>query len=761
MFVQTLGKMLKTKKSIIKRIILFIVIAIAILIFSAMAFISFSYITTPLDKTRLAYSNLGVEIYDSATYTTPIYYSSDKKLISSSYLQPHTLNAFISIEDKRFYKHNGYDLKRIIKASVINLKRGSKSQGASTITQQLVKNILLNSDKTYSRKFKEIMLAIKTEKNFTKDEILNMYLNSIYFGSNAYGIESASNLYFNKSASELDINESAILAGIIKSPVYYSPINYPDNCFKRKNIVLEQMYNNGYITLDEYNQNKLKPIEVDFKKNNYDNSYNQQAILEACDLLGISEKELLRQGLKIYTYLDNTIQQSVEKALYESDFNQDKLSIVADNTGKVLAYCGDSYFDLSNMKRNPASTIKPLVVYLPAISSNIISPATPILDEAIQSGYSPKNAGDKYMGWISARDALAHSSNVCAVKLLNEIGLDLANDYGYKLNLFNTYQSNPSLALGDVGGGVSVVNLARAYSVLQNNGIDKGLTFISKIETKDGKVLYQDKYYSNQLFTKEDCMLINDMLKTCALSGTAKRLSDLNFEVASKTGTAQIDGKNTDLWNIAYTSEHLTLTWCGDATSKGLESNFSSSFYPTMINKSILKSIYSAHTPQPFKLNENIVKIALDSIEYNNLHKVALAPSNAPERYKLYELFKSDNVPIDEATTYSSPEFGFSVELTTKGAKISLNYSPIYTYKVFALSNGQSRLVGTYNNDILYDDKVFSYTLVDYYVIATNNYTNNQYTSDNVVITPQEYLVDILNNNFISQNRQTKNKWYV
>ncbi|MBQ7880962.1 MAG: transglycosylase domain-containing protein, partial [Clostridia bacterium] len=348
--------MQKSKKSKLKITLLAIFIFIAVLIFSVLAFISISYITTPLDKSRLASTNLGVEIYDTTTHTTPVYYSSDKKIISSSQLQPHTLNAFIAIEDKRFYEHNGYDLKRIAKATLVNLKSGSKSQGASTITQQLVKNILLNSEKTYSRKFKEIMLAIKTEKNFTKEEILNMYLNSIYFGSNAYGIESASNLYFDKSASELDINQSAILAGIIKSPVYYSPINYPDNCFKRKNIVLEQMYVNGYITKDEYEVNKLKPVEVNFKKNNYDNSYNQQAIIEACELLNISEKELLRQELKIYTYLDNNIQQSVEQALSNTDFKEDKLSMVADNNGHILAYCGDSYFDLSQMKRNPAST---------------------------------------------------------------------------------------------------------------------------------------------------------------------------------------------------------------------------------------------------------------------------------------------------------------------------------------------------------------------------------------------------------------------
>ena len=752
--------MYKTKLHKTKKIILSIVVTIALLCLSGLVFISIAYISTPLDKSKLIYTNLGVEIYDTSTSSTPIYYTSDKKIISTSNLQPHTLNAFIAIEDKRFYKHNGYDLKRIAKAVLVNLKNKSKTQGASTITQQLVKNILLNSEKTYSRKFNEIILAMKTEKIFTKQEILNMYLNSIYFGSNAYGIENASNMYFNKSADKLDINESAILAGIIKSPGYYSPINHPENCFKRKNIVLQQMYNNGYISLEELNENKVKPINISSYKNNYDNSYNQQAILEACDLLNISEKELLRQELKIYTYLDNNIQQTIEKVVLNNGFNNDKLSLVTDSSGRVLAYFGDSYYDLSNMRRNPASTLKPLIIYLPALATNTVSSITPINDTPITEGYAPKNAGDNYMGWISVRDALSHSSNVCAVKVLNQIGMDKSNEFGMKLNLFNTYQNNPSIALGDIGGGTSVLNLARAYGVLQNNGIDKGITFIEKIEDNNGKVLYQNSGYSNKLFNEEDCMLINDMLKTCATSGTAKRLSDLPFEVASKTGTAQNNEKNTDLWNIAYTTEHLVLSWCGDATSKGLEYNASSSFYPTMINKNILSSIYQNHKPANFKLNDNIVKIAVDSIDYNNNHILSLAPDTAPERYKIYDIFKKNNTPQNISTCYSSPIFNLTAELTIKGTKLNLEYNPAYTYHIFANNGINDRLVGQYIEEI-YDDKVFGYNHVTYYAKAINNYTNQNYASEKISVYPQEFLVDKLNNDYLNKNRQTKKKWYV
>ena len=752
--------MIKSKSTKLKKIILAIVLTFALFILSVLLFVTISYINTPLDKMRLSSSNLGVEIYNNSHTSTPIYYSSDKKIISLDNLAPHTINAFIAIEDKRFYDHNGYDIKRIAKASLVNIKNRSKTEGASTITQQLVKNILLNSEKTYSRKFKEILLSIKTEKSFSKDEILNMYLNSIYFGSNAYGIENASNLYFDKSATDLTINESAILASIIKSPVYYSPINHPDRCFRRKNLVLQEMYKNGYITLEELEQNKLEGVTTCNKHNGYDNSYNQQAIIEACDLLNVSEKELLRKGLKIYTYMDDSIQQSVQNAVLNSSFANDKLSMVADNDGKVLAYFGNSYYDLSHMCRNPASTVKPLLIYLPAIANNFISPATPILDEKLDLEYSPKNAGDHYMGWISARDALTHSSNVCAVKILNEVGLNTVNDYGFKLNLFNTYQSNPSIALGDIGGGVTPISLIRAYSVLQSNGIDKGITFIDKIEDGNGNILYQNQGYNNKLFNEDDCMLVNNMLIDCAKSGTAKRLNDLPFEVASKTGTALNNGKNTDLWNIAYTTDHISLSWCGDATSKGLEESASSGFYPTLINKSILSSLYSSNKPNSFKLSSNIVKVALDCIDYENNHTLSLAPENTPERYIKYDWFKAENVPTNISTTYANPTLNLDAELSIKGTKFSLDTSPIFTYEVFAINGDQIRKIGEYSDD-LYDDKVFGYNTISYYVEATNIYTKQIFTSHQVSLNPQSYLIEKLNNDYISQNRQTKKKWYV
>ncbi len=210
-------------KKLAKRILIALSLTIVCLFLLVFGTLAIFYNKAKLDFDKLTFSNSGIRIYASESLDDSNFYNMDRKVISINELHPYTINAFVDIEDKRFYSHNGYDLKRIVKSSLVNMKNHSKSQGASTITQQLVKNTLLSNEKTYSRKVNEIMLAIKVEKNFSKDEIVNMYLNSIYFGSNAYGIENASNIYFNKSAKDLTINESAILAGIIKSPRLYSP----------------------------------------------------------------------------------------------------------------------------------------------------------------------------------------------------------------------------------------------------------------------------------------------------------------------------------------------------------------------------------------------------------------------------------------------------------------------------------------------------------------------------------------------------------
>jgi len=408
-------------KKLFKRVILGLSIIFITLIVSVVIFFSVAYNKSKLDIDKLTTANTGIKLYASSftNEETDYSYNLNRKIININQLPSYTINAFVAIEDKRFYKHNGYDIKRIAKSALVNIKDNNKTQGASTITQQLVKNTLLSNEKTYKRKLKEVMLSMKVEKNFTKDEIMNMYLNTIYFGSSAYGIENASQIYFNKSATDLTLNESAILAGLIKSPNNYSPKYNLENCFKRKNLVLTLMYQQGYINKAEYEKALIEKVDCTEISNSYDNSFYQQALIEACNILNISEKELIRNNYTIITHMDYDLQSKLNQILSNENIDADKLSIVVNPKGEVLAYLGISDFNLTDMKRSPASSLKPLAVYLPAIQHNIVDCSTPILDEETMFGdYKPRNTSDKYYGWTTVADSLAKSLNIPTVKLV-------------------------------------------------------------------------------------------------------------------------------------------------------------------------------------------------------------------------------------------------------------------------------------------------------------------------------------------------------
>ena len=423
-----------------------------------------------LNTQKLTSLNNGIKVY-SASGGDNTMYNTNRSIVQIETLPNHVKDAFISIEDKRFYEHNGYDIMRIIKSLMVNFSNKSKSQGASTISQQLVKNALLSNEKTYSRKVEEIVLSIKMEKNFSKDEILEMYLNTIYFGSNAYGIENASNVYFNKSAKDLTLNEACVLAGLIKSPKHYSPkLNY-ENSLNRKNLVAKRMFEVGNITENQYLNVVSSPIEICEEKRE-DNSYEQEAIFEACALLNLTERELINKNYQIITFKDDALQNEVvksnndiiSKAEENTNSTLDSLSIVANNSGHVLAYYENSNYNLHNIKRQPASILKPLAVYLPCFEHNILSPASHILDEEINfSGFSPKNADGIYHGYVSVRDALSNSLNVPAVKALDYLGVKKAKESleNLGINITNA-DKNLSLALGAVKNGICLIELLNA-----------------------------------------------------------------------------------------------------------------------------------------------------------------------------------------------------------------------------------------------------------------------------------------------------------
>ncbi|MBR4745432.1 MAG: transglycosylase domain-containing protein, partial [Clostridia bacterium] len=358
-----------------------------------------------IDKELLLNQTTQIMVYDNENNIISNSNYEGKKLVNIGEIPEYVKQAFISIEDKNFYNHNGVNYKRILKALYNNIKSHKIVEGASTITQQLVKNTHLTTEKTFKRKIKEIYLAKKIEDAYSKDEILELYLNVIYFGNGNYGIENASNYYFGVSASELTINQAAVLAGMIKSPKNYDPLNNCENCKKRRNLVLKEMLKDGKITNDIYQESINKEIKVVDNKDSIDNNsqYVKASISEACKILNTTEQNIAFNNYKIFTYYDDDVQSTLVETINNNDYYEknehgniaDGLGIVINNnTGGIEAFAGKSNYNLSNVKRQPGSAIKPILVYAPALDNGTISPMTQLLDESINiDGYTPHNVG--------------------------------------------------------------------------------------------------------------------------------------------------------------------------------------------------------------------------------------------------------------------------------------------------------------------------------------------------------------------------------
>jgi len=470
----------------------------------------------------------------------------------------YTYQAFISIEDKNFYQHHGINPLRILSATIKNLKNKSFSQGASTISQQLIKNTHLSSEKTIKRKIKEIILTRKMENNLSKEEILESYLNIIYYGNNCYGITEAAEYYFSKKPQTLTLAESATLAGLIKSPSKYSPIIHPEICQKRRNLVLSEMLKDKKITEEDYEKSSNSKLILSLSNTNDNrlNNYSESAIDEAMQILHLPAKQIALAGLKIHTYQDKSLQKKLEQNLLNQLDSSDYAGIIIDNKSHgITAYSGKSAYKILDAKRQPGSCIKPLLVYAPALNEDIISPETQILDEKLSIGdYSPENIGRNYNGYVSVKTALSRSINIPAVKVLSYIGINKAKKYAESMGIkFDKKDDSYALALGGMTYGVSIKDLTSAYSTFANQGNYAESKFVSYISDKNGKIIYRHTPYEKNVLRKDTCYLMTEMLKETAKNGTAKKLNSLPIEVASKTGTVGKKGskQNLDAWNIS------------------------------------------------------------------------------------------------------------------------------------------------------------------------------------------------------------------
>lgn len=569
--------MFKIVKTIIICLVSFTIMGLSILY-------GFSGVVAPSNMDETLTPDAASQFYDidgNAIYTT---LSEERRIPIELYQIPkHTQQAFIAIEDNRFYEHSGIDYRGTLRALVSTLS-GGEVQGGSTITQQLAKNAFLTQERTITRKIKEAFIAKELENKYTKDEILNMYLNQIYFGQGAYGIESAALYYFGKHAQNLDIAESATLAAIPKSPNYYNPFENPQESKKRQEIVIDQMVKYGFISEAQGQAAKSEKLSlmISNKKNSEPRSYFFDMISQkVIDELGADA--LYKGGLKIYTTLDTKMQKAAEESLkhmpnYYTDngLTQPQVALVAidPHTGYIKAMIGgrgEDKFNRANLAvRQPGSAFKPFV-YVTAMD-NGFTPASIIEDkeEEFAPGWTPQNSDLKWHGKVSLRTALTRSYNVPTIKLAREVGVDKIIANAEKMGITTLVDSGPysdanlAMALGGLSKGVSPIEMAAAYAVLANNGTYHKPVALLKIVDRDGKILYEAEPYSKQVINEKAAYMTVNMMEDVFTSGTAGGMG-IGRPAAGKTGTTDTF---IDAWFVGFTPDLSTAVWVGDDTNK-------------------------------------------------------------------------------------------------------------------------------------------------------------------------------------------------
>ena len=481
-------------------------------------------------------------------------------------MPPYVPAAFVAIEDRRFYHHLGFDMIGIMRAVVADLRRGHAAEGASTITQQLARNLFLTPDQTIKRKIQEVILAVELEHKFSKKEILALYMNRVYFGAGAYGIEAAAQRYFNKPASQLSVGEVAILAGLLKSPTHYSPISDRERAARRATIVLDKMVQTGAITPAQRADAFRNPVNVSPTLA----SQHAQYFIDWVDqqvrqLVGQPQQDLVVEttlDLPLDAIASNVAQTVVAR---ETKAGVQQAALVAlDGSGRVRAMVGgvnyaESQFNrAADAKRQAGSSWKPFV-YLTAMEAGR-TPDVQVVDEPVTiNGWTPQNYTKKYLGQITLETALAQSINTVAARLADEVGRDNVARVAHRLGIMSAIGTDPSMALGAVE--VSPVEMAQAYAAFSNGGFQTTAYGIERIRTTDGKVLYEHKSDSRvSVIGNPPLGYMNRMLRQVVASGTGGRARIGGYDIAGKTGTTS-DYK--DAWFVGYTGGFVTAVWVG------------------------------------------------------------------------------------------------------------------------------------------------------------------------------------------------------
>lgn len=545
--------------------------------------------------------------------------------------------AIVSIEDKRFYDHNGIDLKAIVRAAVALVKKDEITQGGSTITQQLSRNIFLTHTVSWERKVEEIFISLRLEKIYSKDDILEFYLNNVYFANGYYGIEAASTGYFNKSSSELTLSETAFLCAIPNNPTVYDPRKNLENTLKRRDRILDEMLKDGKITESQCAEAKQETITLNSMEvhsagtyvDSYVNYCATKALMENNGFVFKNEfadeaeekeykalyeeeynkwsEKLMSGGYRIYTSISREMQEKLQTAVDDGMYGfvtqkddgvynvQAAATCIDNDTGKVKAIVGgrsqdnvESSFNRAyQSRRQPGSSIKPLLVYAPALEKGYTANST-LKD--VKTADGPANAGNAYSGSISLRSAVEKSRNAAAWSLYQAITPSYAMQYLLDMEFSGITKDdyNLSTALGGFTTGFSTVEMASGYATLENNGVFRTPTCIDKILDSNGNVIVDSVGSEKQVYTEETAKEMTDILKGVLTRGTGVKRRLKNITAAAKTGTTN---DNKDGWFCGYTSYYTTAVWVGFDIPQELE-DLSGSTYPGEIWNTFMEDVH-------------------------------------------------------------------------------------------------------------------------------------------------------------------------
>lgn len=665
---------------------------------------------------------------------TSLVYDSQDNLISSihgvenriyiplSQIPKHVQDSFIAVEDVRFRTHPGFDIRRMFGSLLQNIKAQDIVAGAGTITQQVIRNTVLSQEQTIDRKVKEILLAWQLEQRYSKDQILEMYLNVVYFAKGAYGIETAAKTYFGKTAQELTVAEGALLTGIIKNPHRNSPFIDEERSLERKDLSIDVMVKNEFLTPEEGEQAKNEEIQFaeDIKPAYTHGYFMDLALEEAASLLNIKQEDLFTGGYRIYTTMENDLQEYAEQLYAQEDLfpkspvsgetSESALVIMDTATGELKAVMGGRSYpegqryvlNRADAKHLPGSALKPLVVYAPAVEVNDYTPVHFIEDAPVTfseyNDYSPGNAGGRFRGIVTVRTALAKSINIPAVKILNEIGVETGLTIAKKMGVPFTDNdwNNLAIALGGMEEGLTPLEMARAYATLGDRGSYKDYTTIRRIDDSTGKTVYQAQSAKEQALSEETAFLVSNMLQsTTDTGGTAHRLSGLN--VAAKTGTVQlpptaeyanIDGTN-DIWMAAYNPEYTVVAWMGfdkRSTENYLPPGASGSSYTAEITKQVFQHLYEGREKPNFQKPVGVLEVKLDGKALWEQNRVLLASALTPDEFVATEYFVRGTEPTEQSEYWAVPSapYNFSVVLN-EDEKPVVSFVPRDTFAAYII----------------------------------------------------------------------------